>query len=223
MEVLKELTILFVEDEEESREPNYHILKRRFKETYVAEDGEEGYELYKKHKPDIILTDISMPKLNGLEMSKRIRMTDKDVKIIFLSAYTDKNYLMGAIDVSPLKYFEKPMKTDDFFDFLEAHYADLIDRESRIYIGEDVYFDYGNSQIIKSDDRHSLTQKENKLLNLLISNKDNVISYDMIENEVWGRRYMSSDALRTIIKKLRKKCEPGVIENVSGLGYRIIL
>ena len=82
MEKFKQFTILYIEDDEGVRTVNSRFLTRMFNEFYEAKDGQEGYELYKKYHPDIILTDINMPRLDGLSLAKKIRQTDQTTKII---------------------------------------------------------------------------------------------------------------------------------------------
>ena len=99
MEKFKNYTILYVEDDEGVRTINSRFLNRMFKKLYEAKDGEEGLALYKKYHPDIILTDIQMPKMDGITLSKKIRKTDKDTKIIISTAFSDKDYLLEAIEL----------------------------------------------------------------------------------------------------------------------------
>ena len=202
MKPVNEMTILFVEDESIIREAYIPLLNRRFKQVYTAENGEEGYELFEFHHPDIIFTDIAMPKMSGLEMAKKIRQKDKDVHIVFLSAYTEKDYLLEAIEVRPIKYFVKPINFEDFDDFFQNHFEDS--SHERVYLGKNYYFDYENSQLVNKDIIHDLTQKEREFLALLIRYNGNLVSYEVIENVVWKEKFMSSDSLRTLVKKIRK-------------------
>ena len=215
------MTLLFVEDEQAIREAYIPLLQRRFGKVITAQDGEEGLSLYEEHKPDIIFTDIAMPKMTGLEMIRAIREQDKDVIVVFLSAYTEKEYLLEAIEVRPIKYFVKPINFDDFDDFFSNHFNDAI--RSKIYLGHNLYFDYDNSQILSKDDAMTLTQKEREFLNLLIKYNGNLVSYETIESVIWKDKFMSSDSLRTLVKKIRKKSYQDLIQNVSNTGYKIIV
>jgi len=114
--ILKQIKLLYVEDDDSIRGILSKGLKRRVKELEVARNGMEGFEKYKSFKPDIIVTDIKMPKMNGLEMSKRIRQLDKLIPIIITSAHGESETLMEAIDIGVNGYILKPIDTDKLFE-----------------------------------------------------------------------------------------------------------
>ena len=105
----KQFTILFVEDEADIREEMEMYLSFISKEFYLAANGLEGLELFKEKKPDIILSDIVMPKMNGLEMVEKIRAISSDVPIILLTGNSDVSFFKKAIDLSIDKYINKPI------------------------------------------------------------------------------------------------------------------
>lgn len=108
-EPVSDITLLYVEDDEFSREELESYLKRRVPNVHVASNGEEGYELYKKYRPDIIITDIMMPKMTGIEMAHLIRQEDKTTKIIITSAYSDNTNLDNAVSEGIDTFLTKPI------------------------------------------------------------------------------------------------------------------
>lgn len=108
-EFFKSFTVLFVEDEEDVREAFVNFLKRRFKEVYLAKDGKEGFEAFQKYAPDVIITDIIMPELNGLAMSAMIKQIEPDAPIIVVTAHDDVNLLVEAIGIGIDGYVMKPI------------------------------------------------------------------------------------------------------------------
>ncbi len=108
-EYLKKLTCLYVEDDKNIIDSFLLILNKIFKKVYLAENGQEGLELFKKHSPDMVLSDIKMPQMDGLEMSKQIKLTDPDAYIILLTAFTDLEFLKKAIDLGVEGYITKPV------------------------------------------------------------------------------------------------------------------
>jgi len=120
-EFLSELNLLYVEDEETVRELLSQRLERAVNKLHVAKDGEDGYLQYSKFKPDLILTDISMPKLNGIEMSKKIREEDLTIPIIMLSAHSDASFLLDAIEYGITDYLTKPINKQKLFETLEKN------------------------------------------------------------------------------------------------------
>ena len=108
---LKNITVLYVEDEKDLREVTSSILQSFTKNQYIATNGQEGYELFLKHDSDIdlIISDINMPILNGLEMIKKIKDINKNVPIIVTTAFSNKEYLLEAIDIGVDKYILKPV------------------------------------------------------------------------------------------------------------------
>jgi len=117
--LLNTLSVLYVEDEPDIRALLQRALERKVNKLYVAIDGVDGFELFEKHRPDIILTDIKMPKMSGIEMAKRIKKIDKEVPIIVLSAHSETNYFLEAIEHGISGYLLKPLDKQKLYDILE--------------------------------------------------------------------------------------------------------
>ncbi len=107
------ITLLYVEDNETLRNRVHKLFKNFFKNIILASDGEEGYMLFNKHRPQLIVTDINMPKLTGIEMIHKIKQLDSSVECIILSAYDEKKNLLDAIKNGVSDYLTKPVKIDD--------------------------------------------------------------------------------------------------------------
>ncbi|QOY54226.1 response regulator [Candidatus Sulfurimonas marisnigri] len=103
------ITILYVEDEAEARDGLSTFINRFAKELFVATDGQEGLELYKKHNPDLVISDIKMPNMNGIDMAKEIKEICFDQHIIFTTAHSEKDFFMKAIDLQVDGYILKPV------------------------------------------------------------------------------------------------------------------
>ncbi|MGB9801604.1 MAG: response regulator, partial [Arcobacter sp.] len=199
-------------------------LNRMFKELYEAKNGEEGYELYKKYHPDIILTDIKMPKLDGISLAKKIRQKDKTTKIIISTAFSEKNYLMDAIELNLEKYIIKPLTSRNLLPALSKAVEALEkEKDFKIILGDEFYFDNNTSLFYNQSQVINLTKKELLFLKLLVLNKNRVVSYEEIEQHVWDGEYMSLNSLRTSLGFLRKKIPFNCIKNISNMGYKLNL
>ena len=109
---LKTITILYVEDDEMIRVQTKNVFDKVFKKVFIGVDGEEGLAVYEanKDKIDIIITDINMPKLNGLGMVEKINEVKTNVPVIVTTAHTDSSFLMNAININVDKYIAKPFQ-----------------------------------------------------------------------------------------------------------------
>ena len=116
--LFENLTILYVEDDLDTQRLIKQILSSYVKEIYVAGDGEEGLAFYKKLKPDIVLTDINMPKMNGLEMSEEIKKIVPNQPIGIFTAFDEPEYLKRASELDIGTYILKPFDRKQFFDAL---------------------------------------------------------------------------------------------------------
>ncbi len=112
-DVLKEVKILYVEDDRTTTEELGQFLKRRVGRVYVAHDGQEGLEMFEEYTPDIIIADLFLPKLGGVEMVKKIREMGHQTPVIITSAVNDSNVILSAVDAGILKYLLKPIKTTE--------------------------------------------------------------------------------------------------------------
>jgi len=115
---LKSLTLLYVEDDEDTREQCGQFLSLLTGNLITAADGAEGLTAYSEHKPDIIITDIKMPNMTGLNLISIIHSVDESVGLIVLSAYSDTEYLMKSIDISVDAYVTKPVLPSKLYDAL---------------------------------------------------------------------------------------------------------
>ncbi len=216
------IKILFVEDDDIARENAVEYLREKFQEVIEAKDGLEAWQLYTQYQPQIIITDIMMPKINGLELVERIRKNDKKTHIIITSAFSTKEYLLRAIELQLVKFLIKPITQEQLDEALQmccamssASLCNIID------LGNECYFDEYNKTIVCKNEVFQLRTKESLLLELLLKNTRRYVTYEEIEHVVWQNSSMSKDALKTVIRDLKNKLPHGVLKNLSGTGYKI--
>ncbi len=116
---LENLTVLYVEDDIDTQRLIKQILSSLAKEVYVASEGEEGLALFKEKRPEIVLTDICMPKMDGLEMAKEIRDLDPTQPIAIFTAFDDPSYLKKAAELDIGTYLLKPFDREQFFNSMD--------------------------------------------------------------------------------------------------------
>lgn len=218
-ELLKELKILIVEDENKLSKLLKEAIGEFFFSVSLAKDGNEGLKKFKSVKPDIIITDIMMPSCDGLEMTEKIKEIDSNIPIIVLSAHSDKDKLLKAIDLGINKYFIKPFDPEDVINHINK-IAPTLNKQMKIKLKDGFTF-YSNSlSLYKDDILVNLTKREKEFIYLLLKNQNEIVSTQKIKNSLWDEE-VSDERLRTFIKRARNKTSKELIENISSQGYLI--
>jgi len=216
--------LLYVEDEAPIRLVTTMFLKSYFKEIIEASNGVEALERYKESEPDIIITDIEMPKMNGLEFCKQIREENSSTPIIITTAHINVEYLLEAVSLNLIKYLGKPLQKEELLDALDSCFAQLeVKNPSIIQITKELYYDTFNQSLSSKTKVFRISISERMLLDILIKNRNRIVSYVEIENYIWSDKYMTIDSLRSLVRKVRKIVGKDVIENISKTGYKIHL
>lgn len=222
--ILNKSSILLAEDDENVRDSFERILLLFVDMVYVAGNGEEAYELYKKYNPDILITDVKMPKLNGLELIKKIRQDDNKIPIIVTSAYTDQNFLLESIKLSLVEYVVKPIKESDLNRLLQEC-AMILSKKPETLINIKgkctCTYDYDNKLFTCNDSTAVLTHKEVELFEILLAHKGNLVTKQSIEDKLYIYEEAPLSALKNLVFKLRRKLGNDVVKTVGKLGYMI--
>ncbi len=220
---LKNSTILYIEDDEIVRDNISSYLKRQCKDLHVAVDGLDGLEKFNEYNPDIIITDIEMPNMNGLDMAKKIRKTSSTTQIIITTAYADAQYLIQAVNLHLIKYIIKPISLPKLTSALNDCEGFLDEEvETKKYFDKDIFYDTYTKELIKEQEVISLSKTERALLELFFKNYPAPSSYESIETNVYDFA-SSKNAIKLLVKSLRAKISKDAISNVSGFGYNINL
>lgn len=217
-------SLLYVEDEMQTRKIATSYFDEYFTQIFEANDGKEALEIYYEKKPDIIITDIKMPKMDGLTFCKEIRKADEKTPVIIVTAYPTTEYLLDAVSLNLVKYLVKPIQEDSLLEALELCFEKIeAQSPSVVKLTSKYLYDTFNHSLIYEEKIIKLTTSQTMLLDILIKNRDQVVSYIEIENYIWYDKAMSKDALRCLVRDIRKIIDKGMITNISKLGYKIEL
>jgi DNA-binding response OmpR family regulator len=219
---ISDISILIAEDEKQLLNSMLEYLELFFEKVYTAEDGQTAYEIYKKERPDIIISDINMPYLDGLTMIEKIRKKDLQTKIIITTAHSEKEKLMQAIELHLVKYLVKPVQSDKLKELLLSLVEELRQKRNHIYLKEKFYWDKIKKKLFHEEDEVSLKPKEQKVLELLCSRTNQSISAIDIYNYLYEdqpERDFSSNAITSLMKRIRQKLPKETIKSAYGVGY----
>jgi len=218
---LKSLRILLVEDEEKLSKLLKNAIGESFYSFSVAHDGVEGLEMYKKILPDVVITDIMMPRKTGLEMAKEIKAVDRNIPIIILSAFSERDNFLSAIDVGVVKYFIKPFDPEELLEYIES-LEELLGERS-IELKDGFVYNKATKGIYKKGRYVTITKKEKLFVELLIEEYESassIVTYSEIKAKLWSDE-ASDERLRTFVRRLREKTSKDLVLNVKGEGYQI--
>ncbi|MDA3907989.1 MAG: response regulator transcription factor [Sulfurimonas sp.] len=215
------MRILLLEDEYSLRISIEEFLTDLGYEVDGFMDGLEAYDAIYDKAYDILLLDVNVPSLNGFELLKKIRLDDKKTPAIFLTSMTDVDDLKEGYKRGCCDYIRKPFDLEELELRIDQALASFFKDDSSIVdIGCDISYDMKKSKLTLKEDEIVLRKTEQDLLEVLIKNKNAVVSTQMFQDEVWGE-YVEPATIRVQLNNLRKKLPEGVIQNRRGLGYII--
>jgi len=225
MKDLKKYTLLYAEDETIIRMNITQHLKRYFKQIYPVTNGKEALEEFYSKNPDIVILDINMPYIKGLDVAKRIREQNSKVPIVITTAYTDTPLLLEAVELNLTQYLVKPITKDKLESMILKLSQKLKKEVETIKLKDGFYFQKPSNILYNSHNEEVyLTKNELKLILLFLKYKNQFVSTQIIEYHIWEDLSFEVDCkarLKSLLNGLRKKLPPKSIKNNYSLGYRL--
>ncbi len=224
MENLSDKTLLYAEDDLVTQLLHKDFFENYFDKVYSATDGRHAFEIYQTLKPDVVILDINMPFMDGLEICKKIREQDMNTRIVLLTARSDKETLLKAVELGLTTYLEKPVNAQKLTLALRKIADSFGNKTIKLWTkeGKTYVWDCNRRELFFADEHIALTRNEKKLLELLIHSKQDKVNYQKIFDYLWfdnNDKNYSEAAIKTLIRSLRKKLPENAIKNVYGLGY----
>lgn len=233
----QKLSLLIVEDYAPLLDEMDSLLSDYFLCVDVASNGKEALERYAHHYDkyrcyyDIIISDIEMPIMDGIEFSKKIREINEEQKIVIVSAYTDSQYLLNLINLSISHFIPKPIESDILFEVIYKLTKERIIPKSDIE-GDNSIVNLGDDYIWLKDElllKHQgkvikLSRSMLLLMQLMVDkNRSICTNENIVEYFYQYDIYMGEDSIRNLIYKLRKKLPKDIIDSCYGIGYKLRL
>ncbi|MDD2698248.1 MAG: response regulator transcription factor [Arcobacteraceae bacterium] len=219
--VLKNLNILYAEDDVEQKEAVEKTLKLLFKNVYTANDGLEAFEIFQKYNIQIVLLDYVMPNLDGYEVATKLRTLKPKIPLIIASAHNEKEKLLNSIQVQVIQYIEKPITQEKLLNVLGLAYLKLEQHNLlNIELNDAVVYSYLDNKLLFQDEEIKLSKQEVALVELLLGYKGQLVSKEVIEQEIF-KESIESNTFRNIIYRLRKKIGENNLLTVQDVGYLI--
>jgi len=221
------IKLLFVEDDASFA----YIVKVGLELTGIyhvktAYNGKEGLEAYQSFNPDVVVADIEMPVMGGMEMISRIRKTNEIIPVLFASGYTHASYVLDGYKLNVDNFIKKPFLPEE----LNAHIQAILKRcriqsnvnsMNSVFLGNYV-FNPEKQYLQHKDTKYKLSDRETKIMHKLFKNRGCLVKRDQLLEELWGiNDFFASRSLDVHINTLRKhlSCDPGIsIETIRGKG-----
>ena len=217
--------ILVVDDESQITLVLRHILTAHDYAVRTADDGESGLELFHEWHPDLVLTDLQMPQMDGLLLCQKLRMLS-DVPIVILSVRDEEETIVEALDAGADDYITKPFGTSELLARLRSAFRRAPSTETETIAAGVFKIDIPAHLVEMNGNELRLTPKEFDLLVCFLRHPNRVLTHTFLLQKVWGSYYAEqSEALRVLVGSLRKKIEvdpsnPIYIQTEPWIGYR---
>ena len=218
-------TILVVDDEQDLLDLIEYNLRQEGYNVLKAENGKDGIQMAKEHMPDLVLLDIMMPHMDGIEVCDRMREdpTLTHIPIIFLTARSDEKTEIEGLNKGADDFITKPISTTKLVSRIKAVLRRFEETEEKVQklVVHDLEIDKDRYIVTRGDEEFQLPRKEFELLYYLASKKGKVRDRQTLLNKVWGDNiYVVDRTVDVHVRKIREKLGDHYIETVKGVGYR---
>lgn len=227
---MNNLTLLYVEDEIQTIQSIDFFLKRLFKDVFIAQDGEEALRLFSENKPDVIILDISIPKMDGLKVASKIREQNSEIPIIFVTAHSDNDKLLKAINLQTYSYLVKPIRVDELNQIILKCIKSVLEKKEKNtnkVLADGFEWNEDKKTLYFKNNRISLTKNEVSLIEFFIKNSTKIFSIEDIIEYCFYNEDMKNNSVIQIISRLKKKVAEQTntnyffIENIYNKGYKL--
>ena len=209
------MKILLLEDNQKLNETITKRLKMKNYTVISFTDGAEAYEKITEGFSCFIL-DINVPNVDGINILKKIREYYDVIPVIIISASVELDVIKQSYDFGCNDYLKKPF----FIDELEIKIEKLCNiKDDKIYFDTNSYFDFKSATLVIDEEETRLTKKEKLLINLFLSKKNQVITYENIESYVWEGNFSSLESIRSLIRRVRRIFPKEYIQTIIDAGY----
>ncbi|MEH7084212.1 response regulator transcription factor [Neobacillus drentensis] len=225
---MKKETILVVEDEEKiARLLEIELEYEGYVVTKVM-DGLEAFEAYKNGKWDLILLDVMLPGISGIELLRRIRLNDQITPVLLLTAKSSVEDKVSGLDYGANDYITKPFQIEEVLARVRAALrvkaVEQPQEDQSLLTFADLKINPKTREVFRGEDEIELTPREFDLLVYLLTNKRQVLNRDQILEAVWGYDFIGDTNvvdvyIRYVRKKLEQQNKPALIHTVRGVGY----
>jgi len=216
---LKNLSILYADDDEILRESTVNTLKSLFKNVFSAQNGEEAFELYEQNKDiQIIMLDIKMGSVSGIDVAQKIRAESENIPIFLVSSYTEISDLLASIKLNLVDYIHKPITfkklTEVFLECLKVLEKNNFLRQN---LCKNVDYNPMTKEVIAYGEIIALSKNEIQAIEFLLSKRGQIIPYGYFASFLGDE--VSEIAIKNTISRLRKKLHCNSIKNIAKIGY----
>jgi two-component system response regulator MprA len=220
------MKVLVVDDERAVRDSLRRALELEGYDVDLAVDGVDGLARIAEFQPDVIILDVLMPGLDGLEVSRRLRRSGNRVPVLMLTARDEVNDRVAGLDAGADDYVTKPFALDELLARVRALLRRASDGPGEVLRFADLELNPGTREVRRGDESIELTRTEFSLLELFLLNPRQVLTRSIIFERVWGYDFgFASNSLDVYIGYLRRKTEAGgqprLIQTVRGVGYAL--
>ena len=220
LNILKNFTLLLVDDEEALLDKLDTVLSIFFKEVILAKNGQEALDIYHTQNIDMVISDYAMPVLDGYGLCKAIRQKDKYIPLVIMSNYSDKEKLLSVIPLALAQYLIKPIDyaslTATLLSMIEQIEINGLDI---IVINDCVSYNRFNKTLINKEEEIGLSNNEIILIELFIIKNNQIVTMEEINLAITSAEERSKQAVKSLIYRLRKKVGKDVILNIPAYGY----
>lgn len=217
------MKLLFVEDNFQIRNNYRDFLSIYFKEIYETDSSKEALEFFKKYSPDVVLMDINIKGINGIEVIKKIRLINNKTKIIIMSAHKDEEYLFLAIELNVSFYLVKPVKSDQIRTAILKTIEELKEK-SILYLKNNYCWHKENKELYFNGEQVNLTKNEIQIFTNFCNNSLPYFTFEDIYFTLYDdMNEFNINKVKMLIKRLRKKTSQDLFINIYGLGYKFNL
>ncbi len=219
------LSLLLVEDDVSLGTELRSFFLDFFDTVTLHVNAKEALQWLENNRADVIVSDICMPEIDGLEFLRHVRKLHPEQLLIVISAHPQTDYFLESIELGIYRFFIKPFDTAKLIEEMGALIARLRRQKNDtpcVYIGSFITYNIQTQTLYINTEPCLLTKKEAQLLHLLVLNRHHFISEEAIAQAIWDDAYVSPSTVRALIRRLRARLgQEDTLENYRGFGYRL--